>query len=56
MTCTKDTGKINATKCVNKVLQLAKDNEKKPGQIFSDVVSFYLKIKQNLVMKKCFKS
>ncbi|KAE9531316.1 hypothetical protein AGLY_010522 [Aphis glycines] len=45
MTCTKDTGKINASKCVNKVLQLAKDNEKNPGQIFSEVVSILLKNK-----------
>jgi len=39
MTCSKDTGKINVTKCVNEMLQLAKDNEKKPGQIFSEVVA-----------------
>jgi len=39
MTCTKNTEKINATKCVNKMLQLAKDSEKKPGQIFFEVVA-----------------
>lgn len=39
MTCTKDTGKSNVTKCVNEMLQLAKDNEKKPGQIFFEVVA-----------------
>jgi len=31
--CTKNTGEINVTKCVNEMLQLAKDNEKKPGKI-----------------------
>jgi len=39
ITCTENSGKINVTKCVNEMLQLAKHNEKKPGQIFSEVVA-----------------
>ncbi|KAL4131907.1 hypothetical protein QTP88_009141 [Uroleucon formosanum] len=39
ITCTKNSGKINVTKCVNEMLQVAKHNEKKPEQIFSEVVA-----------------
>ncbi|KAL5234741.1 hypothetical protein ACI65C_002151 [Semiaphis heraclei] len=39
ITCTKNTGEINVTKCVNEMLQLAKDNEKNPGKIFSEVIA-----------------
>jgi len=43
MTCIKDTTKINITKHVNEMLQLAKDNEKKPGQIFSKIFIYFLR-------------
>lgn len=39
MTCTKNTEKINVTKYVNEMIQLAVHSEKKPGQIFSEVVA-----------------
>jgi len=34
MTCTKDTGEINVIKCVNEMLQLAKDSEKSQDKYF----------------------
>jgi hypothetical protein len=39
ITCTKNTGEINVIKCVIKMLQLAKNNEKKPGQKCSEEVA-----------------
>lgn len=39
MTCTKNTEKMNVTKYVNEMIQLVVHSEKKPGQIFSEVVA-----------------
>lgn len=45
-------GIINVTKCRNEILQLSKTNEKKPGQIFAELVSKVYRNTKSLILAR----